>query len=108
MVSHGNICIKSHLSAPIKHWTLTEGRELARTLDCGFFETSAKHDLNIDEAFIQLVQEIQKCRAVRTYHTIYYSYSFSLSLYQAPDPTANSSAKDSEEADRCCCSCVVV
>ncbi|KAI0032503.1 ras protein [Vararia minispora EC-137] len=38
----------------------SEGRELARRLNCRFIETSAKLRLNVDEAFAELVREIRR------------------------------------------------
>jgi GTPase KRas len=37
-----------------------EGRNLAKRLGCKFIETSAKHRINVDEAFNNLVREIRK------------------------------------------------
>jgi len=37
-----------------------EGEEYALSMGVPFFETSAKHRVNIDEAFIQVVREIRK------------------------------------------------
>jgi len=37
-----------------------EGRDLARHFGCRVIETSAKHRLNVDEAFCNLVREIRK------------------------------------------------
>ncbi|KAJ7260464.1 ras family-domain-containing protein [Mycena haematopus] len=39
--------------------SIDEGREVARQLDCTFMETSAKHGTNIEEAFVELVRQIQ-------------------------------------------------
>lgn len=38
-----------------------EGRDLARSFQCRFMETSAKQKINVDEAFYTLVREIRKC-----------------------------------------------
>ncbi|KAF5342760.1 hypothetical protein D9758_017032 [Tetrapyrgos nigripes] len=37
-----------------------EGQELARRIGCQFLETSAKEDINVDEAFYAVVREIKK------------------------------------------------
>ncbi|KAG8983365.1 Ras GTPase [Tulasnella sp. 427] len=37
-----------------------EGRDLAKHFGCPFLETSAKQRIHVDDAFIQLVQEIRK------------------------------------------------
>ena len=37
-----------------------EGRELAKSFDAPFFETSAKSRINVEEGFFQLVREIRK------------------------------------------------
>lgn len=41
-----------------------EGRDLAKHFNCKFIETSAKHRLNVDEAFSNLVREIRKYNRV--------------------------------------------
>jgi len=46
---------------------LSEGRDLARHFGCQFIETSAKHRLNVDEAFSNLVREIRRYNKVRHY-----------------------------------------
>ena len=38
----------------------TEGKDLAKSFGCGYFETSAKLRLNVDEAFFQLVRDVRK------------------------------------------------
>lgn len=43
-------------------FVLTEGRDLAKQLGCGFVETSAKQRINVDEPFTYLVREIRKSR----------------------------------------------
>ena len=40
--------------------TTTEGQELAKSIDCPFFETSAQDKINVEESFYQLVREIRK------------------------------------------------
>jgi GTPase KRas protein len=40
--------------------TTVEGKELAKSYQCPFFEVSAKTRENIDESFFQLVREIRK------------------------------------------------
>ncbi|RIB12382.1 putative small G-protein Ras1 [Gigaspora rosea] len=44
-----------------------EGRELAKQLNCKFIETSAKHRINVDEAFYNLVREIRKYNKEQQY-----------------------------------------
>ena len=39
--------------------TTEEGKELAKTWNISFFETSAKNRVNIEEAFIELVQQVR-------------------------------------------------
>ncbi|KZT06042.1 ras protein [Laetiporus sulphureus 93-53] len=39
---------------------MNEGRALARHFGCEYIETSAKHKLNVDEAFYTLVREIRR------------------------------------------------
>ena len=41
---------------------LTEGQAQAREWNCGFFETSAKLDENIQDAFIDLIREMNVAR----------------------------------------------
>jgi len=38
----------------------SEGKELAKSLGCGFLETSARTRMNVDEAFFELVREIRQ------------------------------------------------
>lgn len=40
--------------------SFNEGKELARSFEAPFFETSAKARINVEEAFFQLVREIRK------------------------------------------------
>ena len=42
-----------------------EGRDLARHFGCKYIETSAKHRLNVDQAFSELVREIRRYNKVR-------------------------------------------
>ena len=42
--------------------TKDEGEELAKTIRCPFFETSAKARINVEECFIECVREIRKRR----------------------------------------------
>ena len=71
-----------YLAFPLSHWyhhmpyltmcgihdqrsdifVLTEGQELAKHLSCGFVETSAKQQINVDVPFSYLVREIRKSR----------------------------------------------
>lgn len=37
-----------------------EGEELARELNCPYFETSAKETINIEESFFELVREMRR------------------------------------------------
>lgn len=43
-----------------------EGELLARTLNCPFFETSAKLRVNIDECFHELIREIKRAEQERS------------------------------------------
>jgi GTPase KRas protein len=43
-----------------------EGRELAAHLMCQFLEASAKLRVNVDEAFVRIVREIQMYDKVRS------------------------------------------
>ncbi len=40
-----------------------EGKELAKSFDCPFLETSARSRINVEEAFFELVREIRKAKA---------------------------------------------
>src|SRR5690554_1706071 len=40
--------------------TLREGKELAMSLECPHFETSAKARIGVEDCFFQLVREIRK------------------------------------------------
>uniref|UniRef100_A0A6B2LJG6 small monomeric GTPase n=1 Tax=Arcella intermedia TaxID=1963864 RepID=A0A6B2LJG6_9EUKA len=42
--------------------TKEEGEELAKTIGCPFFETSAKTRINVEECFVECVREIRKRR----------------------------------------------
>jgi GTPase KRas protein len=52
----GNKCDLEHERAV----TMQEGYELSRQFGCKFMETSAKHKINVDEAFYALVREIKR------------------------------------------------
>ena len=39
--------------------TTAEGMDLAKSFGCPFLETSAKHRINVDEAFFEIVREIR-------------------------------------------------
>ncbi|ORX68451.1 ras protein [Anaeromyces robustus] len=52
----GNKCDLEHDRAVAAN----EGQELARQFGCRFMETSAKHKINVDEAFYALVREIKR------------------------------------------------
>lgn len=47
----------------------TEGRDLAKHFGCKFIETSAKHRINVEEAFCSLVREIRRYNKVRRYRS---------------------------------------
>jgi GTPase KRas protein len=40
-----------------------EGRELAKSFDCPFLETSARTRINVEESFFELVREIKRGKA---------------------------------------------
>ncbi|KAF7351686.1 Ras family protein [Mycena sanguinolenta] len=40
--------------------SMKEGRDLAKELGCAFMETSARHGLNVEEAFIDVVRHIRR------------------------------------------------
>jgi len=42
--------------------TTDEGADLAKTIGCPFFETSAKTRINVEESFMEVVREIRKRR----------------------------------------------
>lgn len=44
-----------------------EGNAVARRFGCGFVETSAKHRVNVDEAFYDLVREIRRYNKEQLY-----------------------------------------
>jgi GTPase KRas protein len=44
----------------LRQVTTLEGRDLAKSFGCPFFETSAKRRVNVDECFFALVREIRK------------------------------------------------
>ncbi|OUM63847.1 hypothetical protein PIROE2DRAFT_9516 [Piromyces sp. E2] len=52
----GNKCDLEHERAV----AIQEGYELAKQFGCKFMETSAKHKINVDEAFFALVREIKR------------------------------------------------
>jgi len=52
----GNKCDLEHERAV----AIQEGFELAKQFGCKFMETSAKHKINVDEAFYALVREIKR------------------------------------------------
>ena len=54
---------------PTQSLTFIEGRDLATHLGCGFFETSTKYRVNIDEVFYTLVREIRKHIRVKVRRT---------------------------------------
>ncbi|KAJ3128881.1 Ras GTPase [Nowakowskiella sp. JEL0407] len=52
----GNKCDLEHE----RQVSMMEGREMARSFQCKFVETSAKKKINVDEAFYGLVREIRR------------------------------------------------
>ena len=56
MILVGNKCdLKSD-----RQISTEEGEEMAKVLDCPYFETSAKERINIEESFVQLFREMKK------------------------------------------------
>ena len=56
MILVGNKCdLKSD-----RQISTEEGEEMARELNCPYFETSAKGRINIEESFVQLFREMKK------------------------------------------------
>jgi Ras family len=51
--------------------TPTEGRELAQTFECGFYETSAKTSENVSRAFCDLVRAVKTDDINNTVSSIY-------------------------------------
>ena len=51
---------KSDIHRDIRQVTEAQGRSLANELGCGFIETSARFDNNVEEAFRGMVAEIEK------------------------------------------------
>lgn len=51
--------------------TVAEGAQLAKTMNCTFFETSAKTGVNVEEIFFTLVREIRKVRGRRNEIKVY-------------------------------------
>lgn len=53
-----------HEDLPLRNYlpylSSAEGRDLAKHFGCRFIETSAKQRINVDEAFLSLVHEIQQ------------------------------------------------
>jgi GTPase KRas protein len=48
------------LTICLRYLSFVEGRDLAKHFGCRFIETSAKQRINVDEAFLSLVREIQQ------------------------------------------------
>lgn len=42
--------------------TIQEGRDLAKSLKCAFFETSAKTGQNVEESIFELIRDIRRYR----------------------------------------------
>jgi GTPase KRas protein len=57
------LCLRIHTRT---HPHLIEGRNMAQQFGCQFIETSAKHRINVDEAFTDLVREIRRYNKVTT------------------------------------------
>lgn len=57
MVCIGN---KSDLDASLRQVSAEEGQKLAQELGIGFMETSAKNNVNVEQAFLMLIAEIEK------------------------------------------------
>jgi len=75
-----------------------EGRDLARHFGCKYIETSAKHRLNVDQAFSELVREI------RRYNKLQRRRSGNDRL---GDTLGDKAYKDGESAG-CCTGCVIL
>ncbi|KAF9053257.1 ras-like protein [Panaeolus papilionaceus] len=73
----------------------SEGRELARRFNARFLETSAKHRINVYEAFVELVREIRK-------------YNQGLRSGRPSHATAPMNNRDDGTHGGCCTSCVVL
>ena len=51
---------KSDLKRQQRQVETEDGRRLAKEFKCGFTEASAQQDVNVSEAFQQLISEIEK------------------------------------------------
>jgi len=72
-----------------------EGRELAKSFNCRFIETSAKQRINVDEAFYNLVREIRRYNKEQQYGN------------RPTNGTGNNEFTDGTTNDGSCC-CVVM
>lgn len=100
---------------------LPEGRDLAKHFGCEFIETSAKHRLNVDEAFSNIVRFIRRYNKV-CYHGIREdSFSFSQNTQQQQTgrpmlagigsgvpPKVYDDKTGVDEASGCCVGCVTL
>ena len=54
---------KSDLRPEARQVTLADGKKLAEELGCGFVESSARYNENVDKAFEGMIAEIEKGQA---------------------------------------------
>jgi len=79
--------------------SMNEGRDLARRFGCRFIETSAKLRINVDEAFINLVQEIRQHNK---------NHQLNRQLQSGGMPGVYRPTEHTEHTKGCCSGCVVV